>query len=34
VEAPAKQEGLFGPPPIAGLPEIRREVVEILKLLS
>ena len=32
VEAPVKQEGLFTP--VTGLPEIRREVAEIIKLLS
>lgn len=32
-EAPVRQEGLFTPPP-AALPEIRREVAEIIKLLS
>jgi len=31
---PAKQEGLFAPSPMAALPEIRREVAEIIKLLS
>ena len=32
--APVKQEGLFAPPTVNGLADIRREVAEIVKLLS